>query len=51
MRAKDRNDRPEIPPGTRIKNILPREDPLHDPAHLRDIHAHGAIPVSRPSAS
>jgi hypothetical protein len=51
VRAKDRNDRPEIPPAARIKNILPREDPLYDPAHLGDIHAHGAIPVSRPSVS
>ena len=43
MRAKDRDDRPQIPPGTRVKNILPRENPLYDPAHLRNTQAHGAI--------
>jgi hypothetical protein len=45
VRAKDGDNRPQIPPSARGKNILPRENPLHDPAHLRNVQAHGAIPV------
>lgn len=43
VRPKNNDDRPEIPPGTRLKNIPLRENPLHDPAHLRNIQTHGAI--------
>jgi len=46
LRAEDRDNRPEIPPAARIKHILPRENPLHDPAHLSNTQAHGAIPAS-----
>jgi hypothetical protein len=46
VHAEDRDDNPEIPPGARLKDILPREDPLHDPAHLRNSQAHGATPFS-----
>jgi hypothetical protein len=46
VHAQDRDDNPEIPPEARRKDILLREDPLHDPAHLRNSQSHGATPLS-----
>jgi hypothetical protein len=46
VHAENRDDHPEIPPGARRKDVLLCEYPLHDPAHLRNGQAHGALPLS-----
>lgn len=45
-RTENHDDRPQVPPRARIKNILPSENPLHDPAHLRNTQAHDTTPAS-----
>ena len=44
MGIEDRDHRAKIAPGTRVKNISPRADPLHAPADLRDSQRRGATP-------
>ena len=45
MSVENRDNRAKIALCAGIQNVLPRADPLHDPAYIRRSQNHGALPV------